>query len=206
MSEWSTCENNTQFLTRECSCEDLQSSDQSSDKSSSYSSDQSSHQSLDKSSSYSSVQSSDDQSYSYSSLCNGYTRIFQSCQTDIKSLSVEDWKTETWPVKDDTESRTFTCSSLTWYNLIQKSTPNDWESLAVEVIASHLNILSGVTCSDKHREELESADKLLLNCNWSETQTEQMKDLLSSLRDYNRGELKNKVEKDKKTVRSIKIF
>jgi hypothetical protein len=164
LSEWSPCEDNTQFLTRECSCEeeDVQSSDQS----------------------------SDDESYSYSSFCNGYTRIFQSCETDIEALTVEDWKTESWPLKGDTEMRTFTCSSLTWSDLMKKSSLDDWESLAVEVIAAHLNILSGVSTTEKLREDLESADKLLLNCTWSKEQTKETETLLTSLGAFNKGEVK----------------
>jgi hypothetical protein len=110
---------------------------------------------------------------------------------------VENWQTEPWPLKDDTQSRTFSCSSLTWYKLIQKSSLDNWESLAVEVIAAHLNIISGVTCPDKIREDLESADNLLLNCTWSKAQTEEVKDLLSSLRDFNKEEEMNKIHNAK---------
>jgi hypothetical protein len=117
---------------------------------------------------------------------------------------VENWKTEPWPLKNDTQSRTFSCSSLTWYKLIQKSTLDNWESLAVEVISAHLNLLSGVTCSDKLRVDLESADKLLLNCTWSEAQTEEMKDLLSLLRDFNKGEVTHNMENAKEDAASEK--
>jgi hypothetical protein len=158
LSEWSPCANNTRFLTRECSCDEKQES--------SY------HQS-----------SGDSSAYSYSSFCNGYTRLFQSCQTNLEYLSVENWKSSPWPLKADTELRTFNCSSLTWFNLFQKSSLNPWETLALEFIAAHLNLLSGYSPSDKLLKALDSADKLLLTCTWTKAQTSESKDLLFSLRD-----------------------
>jgi len=103
---------------------------------------------------------------------------------------VEDWKTESWPVKYDTEKRTFTCSSLTWSELMKKSSLDDWESFAVEDICTHLNILSGVSTTENLLEDLESADKLLLNCTWSKEQTNQSETLLTSLGDFNKGGVK----------------
>jgi hypothetical protein len=111
---------------------------------------------------------------------------------------VENWKTAPWPVKNDTQYRTFSCSSLTWYELIQKNSSLDnWESFAVQVIAAHLNILTGVTCSDKLRGDLESADKLILNCTWSKTQTEEVDQLLSLLRDFNKEKVMHNMENAK---------
>jgi hypothetical protein len=105
----------------------------------------------------------------------------------MASLSVEDWKSSPWPLKTDTPFRTFKCSSLTWFNLLQKSSLDPWETLAVEVITGHLNLLSGVSPSDKLLEDLASAEKLLLNCNWSEAQKsgEEVSDLVDSLREFN---------------------
>jgi hypothetical protein len=163
LSEWSDCVNNTQYLTRECSCEDNQSSDQS---------------------------SSDESSNSYSLSCNGYTRIFQSCETDLEALSVENWQSESWPLEADTQNRTFTCSDLTWYDLVQKSSlDDDWESLAVQYIAAQLNLLSGVSPSDKIYEDLQTVDTLLQNCS-SQNQTQEIQTLLSSLTDFNQGGVK----------------
>jgi len=73
---------------------------------------------------------------------------------------------------------------------MKKSSLDDWESLAVEVIAAHLNILSGVSTTEKLREDLESADKLLLNCTWSKEQTKETETLLTSLGAFNKGEVK----------------
>jgi uncharacterized membrane protein YidH (DUF202 family) len=100
---------------------------------------------------------------------------------------VEDWKTQPWPLKNDTQFRTFSCNnSATWYNLIL--TPpslENWGDLAVEVIATHLNILSGTMATDELQEALNRAEKLLQNCTWSEDETEESTDLLSTLRGYN---------------------
>jgi hypothetical protein len=106
---------------------------------------------------------------------------------------VEDWKSSPWPLKADTQFRTFNCSSLTWFNLLQKSSLDPWETLAVEVIACHLNLLSGGSPSDKLLEDLASAEKLLLNCNWSEAQKsgEEVTDLLYALRDFNQHNPEN---------------
>jgi hypothetical protein len=110
------------------------------------------------------------------------------CSTN-QSLTAEDWKVAFWPEADDTRFRNFSCCSLTWSRLINKTSPDDWELLAVEVIAVKLNIMSGV-CPNQISDYLESAETLLTYCTWSTEQLEESQDLLTNLRNFNSNNFK----------------
>jgi len=160
LSEWSPCKGGSQYQTRECSCEDKESSEYE-----------------------------EYRSYQYSSLCNGFTQITRFCEsenTTQRVLSVDSWKTATWPNEDETKSRNFSsCSNETWFQLINTSSPNSWESLAAEVIATHLNILTGAASEEEIAQHLDQAEKLLLSCNWTDSQTTEAEELLESLSEFN---------------------
>jgi hypothetical protein len=165
-SEWSLCNGGTQYLTRECSCSEAENDVPTLDS-----------------------------SYSYSYLCNGFTRIARTCTTN--ALSVQSWKNATWPEEDDTKLRTFNCSSLTWFELINLSNfSTPWEELAVEYIAAQLNILSGVSTEPSLNTDLESTQSLLNECEWTSDQSQQAKDLLSNLQTFNTEYSSNNLESD----------
>jgi len=172
LSEWSLCTGGSQNQTRECSCEDTESS-------------------LDEVEGDEST-NEENRSNKFSSLCNGFTRITRSCSsentTTLKVLSVESWINATWPDANETKSRNFSsCSNETWFEIISKSDPSDWDSLAAEVIATQLNILSGALSEndDDLREYLTSAEDLLTECTWSDSQTAESDELLETLREFN---------------------
>jgi hypothetical protein len=102
---------------------------------------------------------------------------------------VESWKNATWPDANETKSRNFSsCSNETWFEIISKSNHSDWDSLAAEVIATQLNILSGaLSCEndDPLRVNLTSAEDLLTECTWSDSQTAESDELLETLREFN---------------------
>jgi hypothetical protein len=100
---------------------------------------------------------------------------------------VESWKNATWPDANETISRNFSsCSNETWFEIISKSDPSDWDSLAAEVIATHLNIISGALSeNDDLRGNLTSAEDLLTECSWSDSQTAESEELLGTLREFN---------------------
>jgi len=215
LSDWSTCTQGTQYRTRQCSCQDT-SSGSSSNSGSGYNSGENSGSSSSNSgynsgssssnsgstshsgSGYNSGSSSNSNNVdygSYSKHCNGYTRIVQSCQSNTQHsqcISPESWRTATWPQSDQTKSRTFTqCSTLTWYQLITKSSYDEWETLAVEVIAARLNILSGATCEYQMEANIESANNLLNYCTWNDDQFQQAQSYYSVLTDFNNGQYYN---------------
>jgi len=132
-----------------------------------------------------------DTSYSYSSLCNGFTRLVRSCSTTTRS--VETWKSATWPNEEDTKYRTFNCSTLTWFELINLSNLTHWEELAVEFIAAELNILSGHP-AEPIQLYLNNAESLLNVCKWSKEQSGEAEDLISSLHTFNTQYSTNKLD------------
>lgn len=98
-------------------------------------------------------------------------------------LSAEAWKTATWP--DDSQFNTFTCSNLTWFELINQTSFNSWELLAIEVIAAELNRLSGFNLNAQLNDTIQSASDLLNNCTWTSYQTQEAQNLMAQLHYFN---------------------
>jgi hypothetical protein len=167
LSGWSPCKGGKQYKTRECSCKDEE----------------------EKVYRYGDY---DRELFTYSSRCDGFTRTVQTCQSEKKVLTVKDWKTASWPESDDTKSRTFSCCSDNWYQIMTKTTYDNRESLYAEFIAVRLNLMSGVS-SDKVSHDLDLTENLLKECSWTPTQTKEAEDLFSKLRDFN----EDKREEDK---------
>jgi hypothetical protein len=172
LSEWSPCKGGKQFKTRECSCKDEE-------------------ENIYRYGDY------DQELFTYSSRCDGFTSTVQSCQSEKKKiLTVKDWKTASWPESDDTKSRTFSCCADNWYQIMNKPTHDNRESLYAELIAARLNLMSGVS-SDKVSHDLDLTENLLKECSWTPTQTKESEDLLLKLRDFN--------EEDDKKERKQKV-
>jgi len=127
------------------------------------------------------------------------------CPFVKKRLSVESWKFTSWPNSVNTQPRTFSCCPLTWLELINKSSHDDWESLAVEVIAMRLNLLSGRVRSDQVLDDLESAEDLLDICSWSYENLQKSEHLITIM---NRKMLNIKIRKmlNIKTTMNRKII
>jgi len=117
-----------------------------------------------------------------SANCSESTNFTTSDKLHKKS---DEWRTSTWP--EETKDQTFTCSSLTWYQLINKENPTDWEALAVQYITAKLNIIDGCQHPDSLNNDLESAENLLDVCTWTPDDTLKAQDLQSRLRDFNQG-------------------
>jgi len=117
-----------------------------------------------------------------------FTEICDCSNRSSLRYSVEDWKTATWP--DNTKNRTFQCSNLTWFELINKSDLDDWESLATEYIAAQLNILTGQNYSELI-EDISSTELLLQECTWLENQTQEAQLLQTKLHNFNSDDSHN---------------
>jgi hypothetical protein len=172
LTEWSPCKGGSQYQTRDCSCTEKESSNED----------------------HESTNQKNIRSYKFSSLCNGFTRIHRSCGSENNStnstrkvLSVESWKTATWPDANETKSRNFSgdCSKDTWFEVITKSDYNDWDTLAAEYIAANLNILCGAASKSKISGDLSSTKDLLANCPWSDEQKSEADQVLANLREFN---------------------
>jgi len=99
---------------------------------------------------------------------------------------VNSWKTAPWPEDSETKSRNVSsCCNDTWFQLISKDNFTDWESLAAEVIAAHLNILSGASSESEIHGDLTSAEDLITVCTWSDSETSEAEELLENLREFN---------------------
>jgi len=133
----------------------------------------------------------------FSEACGGFDILEMPCSNNSSELPTnvtnpvkpvkkpDEWKITTWP--EDTKTRTFSCSSLTWYQLINKENPTDWEALAAEYITTKLNIMDGCQHSDSLNNDLESAEDLLDVCTWTREDTLTAQDLKSRLHDFNHG-------------------
>jgi hypothetical protein len=172
LTEWSPCKGGSQYQTRDCSCTEQESSNDED---------------------HESTNQKNIRSYKFSSLCNGYNRIFRSCGsgTTLRVLSVQSWKTATWPEANKTKSRNFSaiCSKATWFEVINKTDYNDWDTLAAEYIAAHLNILSGAASEDDISTNLTSAKALLYKCPWTDEQKSESDELLQNLREFNNKDM-----------------
>jgi len=133
----------------------------------------------------------------FSEACGGFDILEMPCFTNSSELPTnltnpmkpvkkpDEWKITTWP--EDTKNRTFSCSSLTWYQLFNKENPTDWEALAAEYITVKLNIMDGCQHSESLTNDLESAKNLLDVCTWTREDTLTAQDLKTRLHDYNHG-------------------
>jgi hypothetical protein len=105
------------------------------------------------------------------------------CQISCRNRDY--WRSTYWP--EGTYYNRFSCSSQTWWELVNKYSPNCWESLAIQYIVANLNIQAGATQTYSVQTTMYYSQQLLSCCSWSRTQQYTAQNYQATLSDFNSG-------------------